>query len=48
MLLGYEVEKWSLSVTEGNNDDSELVSSLLKGDARGVYEIYLLKTSQDY
>ena len=37
-----------MSITEGNNDDSELVSSLLKGDARGVYEIYLLKTSQDY
>jgi len=37
-----------LSITEGNNDDSELVSSLLKGDARGVYEISLLKTSQDY
>jgi hypothetical protein len=31
------VEKWSLSVTEGNGDDSELVSSLPNGDARGVY-----------
>ena len=46
-----EVEKWSLSVTEGNSDDSELVSSLPKRDARGVHgsvgqdEIFLLKTS---
>jgi len=51
MLSGYEVEKWSLSVTEGNSNDSELVSSLLKRDARGVHgsvgqdEIFLLKTS---
>jgi len=30
MLSGYKVEKWSLSVTEGNSYDLEQVSSLPK------------------
>jgi len=54
MFSGHKVKEWTSTVTAGNSDDPELVSSLPQGKTGGLHfsagqtEMHLIKTPPDY